>query len=76
MVIPRLKTWIQKVVAEENDVKKDETSRSGLAEGAAEAAKAAVSAAAIAAKASEELLNAKNEGSLMLIFLFFLTLNC
>ncbi|XP_008806903.1 peroxisomal membrane protein PEX14-like isoform X2 [Phoenix dactylifera] len=62
VVIPRLKTWIRKVVAEEKDVKKDEISRSGLAEGAAEAAKAAVSAAAIAAKASQELLNAKNEG--------------
>nr|XP_010924260.1 peroxisomal membrane protein PEX14 isoform X1 [Elaeis guineensis] len=61
VIIPRLKIWIRKVVAEENDVKKDEISRSGLAEEAAEAAKAAASAAAIAAKASQELLNAKNE---------------
>lgn len=61
MVIPRLKTWIQKVVAEQNDVKRNDISSPSPAEEATEAAKAATSAAAIVAKASQELLNAKNE---------------
>ncbi|WOL01223.1 peroxisomal membrane protein PEX14-like isoform X1 [Canna indica] len=61
VVIPRLKTWIKKVVAEESESEKEDTLSSKLAEEAAEAAKAAASAAAVVAKASEELLSSKNE---------------
>ncbi|WOL02918.1 peroxisomal membrane protein PEX14-like isoform X1 [Canna indica] len=60
MVIPRLKAWIKKVVAEETESKQD-SSCSNLAEEAAEAAKAAASAASAVAKASQELLSTKNE---------------
>ena len=63
MVVPRLKTWIRKVVAEEKESEKEEKSRSVLADQTAEAAKAAAMAAAVVAKASEELLSSKNEGS-------------
>ena len=63
MVVPRLKTWIRKVVAEEKDSEKEDKSHSVLADQTAEAAKAAAMAAAVVAKASEELLSSKNEGS-------------
>nr|CAD1834240.1 unnamed protein product [Ananas comosus var. bracteatus] len=59
--IPRLKSWIRKVVEEEYEIGKNEKPRPALAEEAAEAAKAAASAAAVVATATQELLNAKNE---------------
>lgn len=61
VVVPRLKSWIRKVVAEENESEKEDKPGSVLAEQSAEAAKAAATAAAIVAKASEELLNSKTE---------------
>ncbi|KAI5562639.1 hypothetical protein BDE02_15G065600 [Populus trichocarpa] len=61
-IIPRLKSWIRKVVLEEEDdsVMKTNTKLS-LAEEAAAAAKAAAAAAADVARASQEMLNSKNE---------------
>ncbi|KAK4568602.1 hypothetical protein RGQ29_004140 [Quercus rubra] len=61
-IVPRLKTWIRKVVLEEEDdlVKKID-SKPSLAEEAAAAAKAAAAAAADVAKASQEMLNSRNE---------------
>ncbi|KAM3751696.1 hypothetical protein ACB098_04G129500 [Castanea mollissima] len=61
-IVPRLKTWIRKVVLEEDDdlVKKID-SKPSLAEEAAAAAKAAAAAATDVAKASQEMLNSKNE---------------
>ncbi|XP_020270622.1 peroxisomal membrane protein PEX14 [Asparagus officinalis] len=61
VVVPRLKTWIKKVVAEEKESEKEEEQHSVLADQTAEAAKAAATAAAVVAKASEELLKSKNE---------------
>lgn len=65
VVVPRLKTWIRKVVAEKKESEEEDKPGSVLAEQTAEAAKeaatAAASAAAIAAKASEDLLNSKTE---------------
>ncbi|XP_039143650.1 peroxisomal membrane protein PEX14 isoform X1 [Dioscorea cayenensis subsp. rotundata] len=63
MVVPRLQSWVQKVVEKDRESKKEVELKSSLAEEAAEAAKAAASAAAIVAKASQELVNAKNEES-------------
>lgn len=61
-IIPRLKSWIRKVVLEEEDdpVKKA-NAKPSLAEEAAAAAKAAAAAAADVAKASQEMLNSKSE---------------
>ncbi|XP_020098857.1 peroxisomal membrane protein PEX14 isoform X2 [Ananas comosus] len=59
--IPRLKSWIRKVVEEEYEIEKYKKPRPALAEEAVEAAKEAASAAAVVATASQELLNAKNE---------------
>ncbi|XP_010940047.1 peroxisomal membrane protein PEX14 isoform X2 [Elaeis guineensis] len=61
VVVPKLKSWIRKVVAKESESDKKDKQSSRLAEEATEAAKAAASAAAVVAKASQELLNAKNE---------------
>lgn len=60
-VLPRLKTWIQDVIAEKSEKEKEDKSSPSLAEEAAEAAKAAASAAAIVAKTSQELLDSRNE---------------
>ncbi|XVF09287.1 hypothetical protein REPUB_Repub07fG0079600 [Reevesia pubescens] len=61
-IIPRLKSWIRKVVSEEeNDHAKKSDAKPSLAEEAAAAAKAAAAAAADVAKASQEMLNSKNE---------------
>ncbi|XVE54959.1 hypothetical protein DITRI_Ditri03aG0122800 [Diplodiscus trichospermus] len=61
-IIPRLKSWIRKVVLEEeNDHSKQIDAKPSLAEEAAAAAKAAAAAAADVAKASQEMLNSKNE---------------
>ncbi|XP_024024492.1 peroxisomal membrane protein PEX14 isoform X2 [Morus notabilis] len=61
-IIPRLKSWIRKVVSEEeNDSVKKTDSQPSLAEEAAAAAKAAAAAAADVAKASQEMMNSKNE---------------
>lgn len=72
VVVPRLKTWIHKVVAEEKESEKENKLNSVLADQTAEAAKAAATAAAVVAKASEELLKSKNEGSQQLILLFLI----
>ncbi|XP_010243116.1 PREDICTED: peroxisomal membrane protein PEX14 isoform X2 [Nelumbo nucifera] len=61
-VVPRLKSWIRKVVLEEEDESvKRNLSKPSLAEEAAAAAKAAAAAAADVARASQEMLNSKNE---------------
>ncbi|OMO81461.1 hypothetical protein CCACVL1_12406 [Corchorus capsularis] len=61
-IIPRLKSWIRKVVLEEEyDHAKKRDAKPTLAEEAAAAAKAAAAAAADVAKASQEMLNSKNE---------------
>nr|GMN21521.1 hypothetical protein TIFTF001_048889 [Ficus carica]GMN21532.1 hypothetical protein TIFTF001_048891 [Ficus carica] len=60
-IIPRLKSWIRKVVSEEDDSVKKTDSKPSLAEEAAVAAKAAAVAAADVAKASREMMNSKNE---------------
>ncbi|XP_038686736.1 peroxisomal membrane protein PEX14-like isoform X2 [Tripterygium wilfordii] len=61
-LVPRLKSWIRKVVSEEDDdpVKKI-NAKPSLAEETAAAAKAAAAAAADVAKASQEMLSSKNE---------------
>lgn len=61
-VVPRLKSWIRKVVTEQDDSEMKENSKPTLAEEAAVAAKAAAVAAADVARTSQELLNSKNEG--------------
>ncbi|KAK3224959.1 hypothetical protein Dsin_004821 [Dipteronia sinensis] len=59
--VPRLKSWIRKVILEdENDIVKKTDAKPSLAEEAAAAAKAAAAAAADVAKASQEMLNSKN----------------
>ncbi|KAL9439208.1 hypothetical protein AB3S75_024794 [Citrus x aurantiifolia] len=61
-LIPRLKSWIRKVVLEEEDDSDNKSvAKPSLAEEAAAAAKAAAAAASDVAKASQELLNSKNE---------------
>lgn len=61
-LIPRLKSWIRKVVLEEEDDSENKSiTKPSLAEEAAAAAKAAAAAASDVAKASQELLNSKNE---------------
>ncbi|KAJ8771778.1 hypothetical protein K2173_026955 [Erythroxylum novogranatense] len=61
-IVPRLKSWIRKVVLEEeDDVVKKSIAKPSLAEEAAAAAKSAAAAAADVAKASQELLDSKNQ---------------
>ncbi|GLU20715.1 hypothetical protein SLE2022_368990 [Rubroshorea leprosula] len=61
-IVPRLKSWIRKVVLEEeDDLVKKTNSKPSLAEEAAAAAKAAAAAATDVAKASQEMLNSRNE---------------
>ncbi|EEF52002.1 peroxisomal membrane protein PEX14 [Ricinus communis] len=60
-IVPRFKSWIRKVVFEEEDPVKKTNAKPSLAEEAAAAAKAAAAAAADVAKASQEMLNSKNE---------------
>ncbi|XP_022726854.1 peroxisomal membrane protein PEX14 [Durio zibethinus] len=60
-IIPRLKSWIRKVVLEEENDHAKSNAKPSLAEEAAAAAKAAAAAAADVAKASQEMLNSKNE---------------
>ncbi|XP_011028565.1 PREDICTED: peroxisomal membrane protein PEX14 isoform X2 [Populus euphratica] len=61
-IIPRLKSWIRKVVLEEEDDSVMKTNaKLSLAEEAAAAAKAAAAAAADVARASQEMLNSENE---------------
>ncbi|XP_068643196.1 peroxisomal membrane protein PEX14-like isoform X2 [Aristolochia californica] len=61
IMVPRFKSWIRNVVLEENHSEKKEASSPTLAEEAAAAAKAAAAAAADVARASQEMLNSKNE---------------
>ncbi|MCD9645339.1 hypothetical protein HAX54_034194 [Datura stramonium] len=60
-IIPRFKSWIRKVVMEEDDEKSTVKGRPSLAEEAAVAAKAASAAAADVARASQEMLASKTE---------------
>ncbi|PON73775.1 Peroxisomal membrane protein [Parasponia andersonii] len=60
-VIPRLKSWIRKVVSEDENDSEKADSKPSLAEEAAAAAKAAAAAAADVAKASQEMMSSKNE---------------
>ncbi|KAL9239598.1 hypothetical protein vseg_013907 [Gypsophila vaccaria] len=61
-VIPRLKTWIRRVVLDEDDsAEKKLEGKPSLAEETVAAAKAAAAAAADVAKASHEMLITKNE---------------
>lgn len=67
-IVPRLKSWIRKVVREEdNDSPTKLDSKPSLAEEAAAAAKAAAAAASDVAKASQDILNSKVEGELFVI---------
>lgn len=61
LCVPRLKTWVRKVVAEENVLEKDGKQHSAILERTAEAAKTAAEAATVVATASEQLLSSKNE---------------
>lgn len=58
------------MLEEENDHAKKLDAKPSLAEEAAAAAKAAAAAAADVAKASQEMLNSKNEGGVIMAFLF------
>ncbi|XP_050375838.1 peroxisomal membrane protein PEX14 isoform X1 [Argentina anserina] len=61
-IIPRLKSWVRKVVLEDDDdVEKKTDMKPSLAEEAAAAAKSAAAAAADVAKASQEMMNSKTE---------------
>lgn len=59
-IVPRLKSWIRKVVHEEGSAKKTDSTPS-LEQEAAAAAKAAAAAAAEVARASQEMLISKTE---------------
>ncbi|XP_057748260.1 peroxisomal membrane protein PEX14-like isoform X1 [Arachis stenosperma] len=61
-ILPRLKSWIRKVVIEEDDEELKKLNRKPtLVEEAAEAAKSAAAAAADVAKASQDMLISKEE---------------
>ncbi|KAJ7956247.1 peroxisomal membrane protein PEX14 [Quillaja saponaria] len=61
-ILPRLKSWIRKVVLEEEDASVKKTDlKPTLAEETAAAAKAAAAAAADVAKASENILSSRTE---------------
>lgn len=60
-IIPRLKSWVRKVVLEDDENEKKIDSKPSPAEEAAAAAKAAAAAASDVAKASQEMLYSKNE---------------
>jgi peroxin-14 len=70
--VPRIKSWIKKVVSEREEQPDKEGSQSSkVAEDAAEAAKAAAEAAALVAKASQDLLSSRNEGCLQSILVLY-----
>ncbi|GFP92343.1 peroxisomal membrane protein pex14 [Phtheirospermum japonicum] len=62
-IVPRLKSWIRKVVSEEDEegLKKENSAKPNIAEEAAAAAKAAAAAASDVARASQEMLVTKTE---------------
>lgn len=60
-VVPRLKSWIRKVVSEGDESSKKPDSTPSLEQEAAAAAKAAAAAAADVARASQEMLLSKTE---------------
>ncbi|KAK3035330.1 hypothetical protein RJ639_034038 [Escallonia herrerae] len=61
-IVPRLKSWIRKVVLEEEEEDTKKTNaKPSLAEEAAAAAKSAAAAAADVARASQEMVISKNE---------------
>lgn len=53
---------------DENDIEKKTDTKPSLAEEAAAAAKAAAAAAADVAKASQEMLNSKTEGVIVILY--------
>ena len=59
------------MLEEENDHAKKSDAKPSLAEETAAAAKAAAAAAADVAKASQEMLNSKNEGGILMVVNFF-----
>lgn len=66
VIVPRLRSWIRKVVSEEDeDLVKKTNSKPSVAEESASAAKAAAAAAADVARASQEMLITKNGGALV-----------
>lgn len=70
-IIPRLKSWIRKVVLEEEEGESlvgKSNPKPNLAEEAAAAAKAAAAAAADVARTSQEMLMSKTEGQFCLRF--------
>ncbi|XP_010550658.1 PREDICTED: peroxisomal membrane protein PEX14-like isoform X2 [Tarenaya hassleriana] len=61
-IIPRLKSWVRRIVVEEDsDPSKREVAKPSLAEEAAAAAKAAAAAAADVARASQEMMRTRTE---------------
>jgi hypothetical protein len=81
-IVPRLKSWIRKVVDEDEDLNSNdksksnshssrEVTKSNSAREATEAAKTATLVAVEAARASQELLNAKKEGHILSIFCLY-----
>lgn len=60
-VVPRLKSWIRRVVSEDEDPVPKPNLKPSLAEEAAAAAKSAAAAAADVARASQEMLMSKTE---------------
>lgn len=61
-LVPRLKSWIRRIVLDEEDALEQKTAgKPSVAEEAAASAKAAAAAAADVAKASQEMLITKNE---------------
>ena len=63
VIIPRLKSWVRKVVFEEDEeTNKKINLKANLEQEAAAAAKAAAAAAADVARVSQEMLVSKSEG--------------
>lgn len=72
-LLPRLKSWIRRVVLDEedaSDLDKSIEEKPTLAEEATAAAKAAAAAAADVAKACQDMLMTKNEGVFLLNALY------
>lgn len=66
-IVPRLKSWIRKVVHEEEEKSAKKTdSKPSLEQEATAAAKAAAAAAAEVARASQEMLISKTEGEFVI----------
>lgn len=68
-IVPRFKSWIRKIVLEEDEegLMKKNNAKPSIAEETAAAAKAAAAAAADVARASQEMLITKSEGRSLMI---------